>query len=156
MTGIETEDLTVEEFCDRHGSPGHLRKLVFENYSSMREAWENLPDSHLTWVALQPGVLTDSDLRSFAENCIILYSERIAEAYSEECCKTCGAIRNSIIEAGRSSSKELAKAQGWAELWGMVWNATGRSAASLAEKAKRAAWLRANCKPNFKKGSEGE
>lgn len=151
MTGIETEDLTIEEFCDRHQACQEGREWALANCNSMREAWENLPDSHLAWVALQPGVLTDSDLRSFAENCIILYSERIAEAYSEECCKSCGAIRNSIIEAGRSSSKELVKAQGWAELWGMVWDATGRSAASLAEKAKRAAWLRANTKPNFSK-----
>jgi hypothetical protein len=62
-------DYTIAEFCDRHGACNDGRQWALDNCDSMQSAWEKLKPEWLIWVAMQPGVLTDKELRLFAVFC---------------------------------------------------------------------------------------
>ena len=56
-------DMTVQEFCARHGACRAGHEWAMENCQSMREVWDTARPDWLLWVASRPGVLDERDLR---------------------------------------------------------------------------------------------
>ena len=133
--------MSIEEFCAKHGACHDGREWALAHCTTMREAWDTAPDpSWVVWIATQPGVMTDRDLRLFACWSVrqvwhLLTDERsryaveVAERYAER------------YAVGDASIDELAAA--WdaarAAAWAAEWNAAGTAAVAAAGTAAWAA-----------------
>ncbi len=62
-------DMTIEEFCARHGACQEVREWALANCQSMRDVWDTAKPQWLMWVATRRGVLTERDLRLFTVRC---------------------------------------------------------------------------------------
>lgn len=61
---------TIEEFCNQHKACSEGRQWAMEHCSDMNEAFQTAKYDWCIWIATQPGVLTDKELRLFAVWCI--------------------------------------------------------------------------------------
>ena len=59
-------DMTIQEFCDRHGACLEGREWALANCQTMADVWAKAQPDWLIWVATRRGVLTDRELRLFA------------------------------------------------------------------------------------------
>jgi hypothetical protein len=164
--------VTVRTFFERHAGLGVVYRWAEENCTEMQDAWDKLKPSWLIWVALQPGVLSDKELRLFAVHC----ARSIEHLFKDE--RTTKAIDVAELFANDSATEnELTAAREGA--W-LVHYETRRPAlfdaafASCAKVARTAAkfasdsainafedsssnlesqakWLRENTKPNFER-----
>jgi len=157
--------MTIEQFCKKYGAcePGQTWALA--NCKTMQEAWDTAPEPRwVAWIAIQPGVLTDRELRLFAcfcarQNWHLLTDPRsrnaveVAERYAE------GNASQEELEAAAWAAwsaawMESLQAAAWAA-WSAARAESQREAAAWAAEAdgtvatQQAEWLRKNTKPNF-------
>jgi hypothetical protein len=142
-------ELTITEFCDRHGACREGRDWAIANCVSMQYAWEKLPSEWLLWVATRPGVLTDRELRLFAA-----WSARQVQHLMKD---ERSLIALDVAERhanGQATDEELASASdaAWAAVRAAARDAV-RAAAWDAARAAQCAWLRENTSPCFERGA---
>lgn len=171
--------MNIEEFLDQHavrGCPNALQSIFMEIFDfdqsgpptsgacgielsgdgsmDMQQAWGELTPEWLLWVAVQPGVLTDLELRGFAAwsvRQINPLSNRIKriEADSPPPCASLRDVRRHAWKAAKEAAFEAA----WRAEHSVRAGWAAHIAARAAWKAERAAqceWLRANTSPQFK------
>jgi hypothetical protein len=147
--------LTIEQFCDKHNACLEGREWALSNCKDMEEVWQLAKPYWLIWVALREGVLTDEELRLFAAWSArqvqhLMTDERsikaieVAERYAN------GLATDQELAAARSAARDAADAA-WSAARSAARDAADAawSAAWSAARERQAAWLRANCKPNF-------
>jgi hypothetical protein len=66
---MNTHTLTIEQFCNRHDACADGREWALANCKDLTEVWQTAKPEWLLWVATQPGVLADRELRLFAVYC---------------------------------------------------------------------------------------
>ena len=138
-------DMTIEEFCDRHGACPEGRDWALANCQTMADVWAAAKPHWLVWVATRPGVLTDGELRRFA-----VWSARQVQHLMTDT-RSLAALDVAERHAnGQSSREELAAAE--AAAWDAAEaaaRAAARDAARAAAEAAQSDWLRANARPCF-------
>jgi hypothetical protein len=63
-------DMTIEQFCDKHGACAEGREWALANCQTMRQAFETAKPEWAIWIATRPGVPIDRDARLFACWCV--------------------------------------------------------------------------------------
>lgn len=124
---------TIEQFCAEHEACRDGRKWALANCRDMQHAWETIRPDWLIWIATQPGVLTDRELRLFAVWCARQVQHLMTDQRSIAALDVAERHAN-----GNAADDELAAAL--ASAW---------DAARAAARDAQAAYLRANTKPNF-------
>lgn len=150
MNATVTQDMTIEEFCDKHSACDDGRVWALANCTSMRDAWGKLKPEWLIWVATRPGVLTNKELRLFAVHCArsvehlmtdqrSKYAIAVAERHAN------GEASDAELAAARAAARAAAWDTAWATAWAAAW-ATARDAA----RDEFCQYLRKNVTPCFK------
>jgi len=169
--GSVTTYYTIEEFCAKHGACNDGKQWALDNCDSMQSAWDTLKPEWLIWVAIQPDVLTDKELRLFAVFCArsvqhlmtdarsvnaIDVAERHAngEATDEELAAAWDAARAAALDAARAAAWDAARDAAWDAVWDAA-RAAARAAAWDAARDAQVKWLRDNTRPNFNKHGVG-
>lgn len=144
--------LTIEQFCDRHKVGDDDREWMLDNYADIASAWTDMPFWRLWWVAAQPGVLTDSELRSFANFCKEQRARFGGIAQSENAQKVLS--KRPAVEQAQAASEAAAGAAASKAAWEGRSIIDGPDIAACREAAglafsEQADWLRENTRPNF-------
>jgi len=164
--------VTVRTFFERHASLGDVYRWAEENCTEMQDAWDKLKPSWLIRVALQPGVLSDKELRLFAVHCArsaehLLKDERTTKAIDvAELFANDSATENELTEA-REGARLVHSETRRPALFDAAWASCAMEARAAAKHASTAAayaaengsdnmtsqakWLRENTKPNFER-----
>ena len=132
--------LSIEQFCDRYKACKEGREWALSNCKDMEEVWQTAKLEWLIWIATREGVLTDKELRLFAVWC----ARQVQHLMTDE--RSINALDVAERHANGCETDEELTAAG-----GAAWAAAAYAAlaAAAAIKERQAAWLRANCKPNF-------
>ena len=136
--------MTIEEFCNEHCACDPGREWALANCADMNEVWQKAKPEWLIWVAIQPGVLTDRELRLFACWC----ARQVWHLLTDE------RSHNAVEVAERFARGEATRD----ELYD-AWDAARTAARTAARDAADAAWtaardaqaqyLRENTTPSF-------
>jgi len=166
QSSVITVDYTIAEFCEKHGACDDGRQWALDNCDSMQSAWNTLKPEWLIWVATQPDVLTDKELRLFAVFCArsvqylftdsrsvnaIDVAERHAngEATDQELAAASAAASAAAWDAARDAASAAAwdaasaaaSAAAWAVARAAAWDAASAAASAAAwDAASAAAW----------------
>jgi len=137
----------------------------------MEDVWKTAKAEWLIWVATQPGVLTDRELRLFAcwsvrqvwhlltderSRNAVETAERFAsgEATEQEFAAAWDAARDAAWDAARAAARDAvwaaARDAAWAAAWAAVW-----AAAWAAAWDAQAEYLRHNCHPTWQAEGTG-
>ena len=151
-------DMTITEFCERHNACQPDREWAIENCADMAEAWATAKPRWLVWIATQPGVLTNREMRL----CAVQNARRVEHLMTDERSRDVIAVAERHAD-GLATDEELATAR--AAAYGAaadaaydavaddaVADAAGAEAADRAAAASwqaTAEWLRKNTSPNF-------
>ena len=65
MSSGENNDLSIAEFCERHGACTEGRYWAMTYCRTMQDVWQTAQPAWLLWVASRPGVLSAETLRQF-------------------------------------------------------------------------------------------
>lgn len=65
MSSVEINDLSIAEFCERHGACEEGRQWAVIYCRTMQDVWQTARPDWLLWVASRPGVLSAETLRQF-------------------------------------------------------------------------------------------
>ncbi len=158
--------ISIADFCTLHGACEEGRNWALFNCTSVEDAWQKLRPDWLIWVAVQPGVLTDKELRLFAvwsarqvqhmmkdprSLAALDVAERHAhgQATDADLAAARSAARSAAWSAARDAARDAARSAARSAAWSAAC-AAGRPAAWDAACAAQAAWLRQNTTPNFK------
>ena len=154
--------MTIEQFCTKHRACEEGKEWALASCASMKEVWEKAKLEWLFWVATQPSVLTDKELRLFAVFCArqvqhLMTDPRSIEAINVAEKYTRGEASENELAAARvaaSAAAKAANAAAWAArtvaksvdttAYAAAW-----AASNTAIKESQAAWLRENTTPNF-------
>jgi len=121
--------MTITEFADKFGACLEGREWALANCETMDEVWSTAKPEWLLWIATQPGVLTDRDLRLFA-----VWSARQVQHLMTDP-RSVAALDVAERHAnGEANNEELAAA---------------RAAAWDAVRDAQSNWLRANTTPRW-------
>ena len=126
--------MNIAEFCDQHDACEEGRKWALANCADMADAWATAKPEWLLWIAVQPGVLTDREIRIFAYRCA-RGAQDTFWAFS---------LIETLVAA---EDGDLRIVTTW-----IARNARSEPATKFAQ----AEYLRANCKPNFENRMEKE
>ena len=142
MNATITRDMTIEEFCDRHGACAEGRAWALANCTSMRDAWDKLKPEWLIWVATRPGVLTDKDLWLFAVHCArsvehLMTDQRSKNAISVAERHINGEATDAELAAAGAAARAAAGDAAGDAAWGAARGAAGAAAWGAA---RGAAW----------------
>ena len=149
-------DMTIQEFCDRHGACLEGREWALANCETMADVWAEAKPGWLVWVATRPGVLTARELRLFAVWSAMQVQHLLADPRSLAALDVAERYAN-----GEATDEELAAAREAAGAAALSARAAGAAAWAAAWAAARAAgaaqsdWIRANTSPNFEAKEEG-
>ena len=149
MNATTTRDMTIEEFCDRHGACTEGCAWALANCTSMRDAWDKLKPEWLIWVATRPGVLTDKDLRLFAVHCArsvehLMTDQRSKNAISVAERHINGEATDAELAAAGAAAGDAAVDAAVDAAWAAARAAAGDAAgAAVWAAARAAAWAAA-------------
>ena len=138
-------DMTIQEFCKRHGACQEVREWALANCQSMREVWDTARPDWLLWVASRRGVLDERDLRLLlvrsarsAEHLLTDQRSRHAIAVAERF-----ALGNADAEELAAATAAEAAAEAVSD-WDLEEAATAAEwyAAWYAAREQQAEWLR--------------
>lgn len=132
-------DMTIQEFCDRHGACREGREWAMANCQTMADVWATTRFDWLVWVATRRGVLTDRELRLFG-----VWSARQVQHLMTD-----PRIIAAMNVSERHASGEATDEAAWEAAWEASWSAARAAAGEEAILAARSEWLRANTTPNF-------
>jgi len=129
--------MTITEFADKFGACLEGREWALANCASMDEVWAKAKPEWMLWIATQPGVLTDRELRLFA-----VWSARQVQHLMTDP-RSVAAL--DVVERhanGEATDEELAAARALA--WSAARAASAASAwsaeSALASAARASAW----------------
>jgi hypothetical protein len=141
IEGMQMTDITVLEFCDTRHACAAGSEWAITHCTSMQEAWNTAKPEWVIWIAMQPGVLTDCELRRFA-----CWSVRqmIWPFLTDERSRTAVEVAERFAD-GQATHEELstARAAAWDAAWYAAWDAAGAAAGAAAVSAWDAAWYAA-------------
>ena len=143
-----TKDMTIQEFADKHDACQESVKWALENCASMREAWEKIRAEDLVWIATRPGVLTDKESRLFACWSVRQVWHLLNDPRSRNAVEVSERYAN-----GEATETELRGARAAAAAGSAAAAAAAAARAAAAAGAAQAIYLRANCKPDFRRGN---
>jgi hypothetical protein len=152
--------ITIEEFCYRHNACDEGRRWAMNNCATMQEAWDKCRPGWLIWIAIQPGVLSDRDLRLAAVQIArtvqhlmtdprSLTALDVAERHASgratdaELAAAMAAARDAARDA-KDAASAAARDVAWAAAWDAAWDAA---------REKHAAIIR-QFTPNFEGGAK--
>ena len=168
-------DMTIQEFCGRHGACREGREWALSNCQTMDDVWAKVRPEWLIWIATRGGVLTDRELRLFAvssarrvqhlmtdprsvESLDVAERHANSDATEEELAAARDAAGAAAWDAAWDAAGDAAGDAAWAAAraaaWDAAWAAAGDAAWAAAGDAQ-AEWLRANTTPNFQAKEEG-
>jgi len=164
--------VAVKTFVERYADLAFMRHWAEENCTEMQDAWGKLKPEWLIQVALQPGVLSDKELRLFAVHCARSVEPRFKDERTTEAINVAERFANDS-----ATEKELTEARKGARLahaetrrpplFDAAWASCAAEARAAARAASSAAaynaesgsdniaaqanWLRENTQPNFER-----
>ena len=164
-------EMTIQEFCGRHGACRAGREWGLSNCQTMDDVWAKARPEWLIWIATRGGVLTDRELRLFAvssarrvqhlmtdprsvESLDVAERHATGDATDEELAAAGAAAWDAARDAARAAARDAAGAAAGDAARAAAWAAAG-DAAGDAARAAQADWLRGNTLPNFSVKEEG-
>ena len=155
--------MTITEFCDTHQACDDVREwAIATGLTTMAELWqrEDMRPEWREWIATQPGVLTDRELRLYACWCVrqvwhLLTDDRSRHAVEVSERHAMGLASDADLaaagEAAWASARAARAAAGAAgeAAWASAWEA-----ARAAARAAQARYLLDNVRPSFEARKE--
>ena len=130
-------DMTIQEFCKRHGACQEVREWALANCQSMREVWDTAKPQWMVWVATRRGVLTERDLRVFCVRCARSVEHLMTDQWSRHAI----AVDERFV-LGNADADELAAAHAAALAAAADWAADWAAMTTEAAREQQAQWVR--------------
>lgn len=129
--------MNIIDFCNKHHACKDDEEWAVTNCQTMQDAWDKAGCYWLIWIATQPGVLTDKELRLFAVWSVRQVESLLTDQRSKNALEVAERHAN-----GNATDEELAVACAGAR-------DAARNAARNAARDAQADYLRQNTTPNF-------
>jgi hypothetical protein len=159
---MNTNDMTIEKFCDRHDACDPGRDWALKNCNTMLDAWNTAKPDWVIWIATRKGVLTDRELRKLAVRfartvqhlmkdvrsiAALDVADRHADglASNDELAAAWDDARAAARDAAWDDARDAARDAAWAAARAAAWAAARAAARDAACEAARDAARAAAC-----------
>ena len=136
----------IAEFCAQHGACSEGKEWALANCFDMADAWEKLQPDWLVWVATQPSVLPDKELRLFACWCVRQVWHLLTDERSRHAVEVAERYADGLATEDELAAAWAAAGAAWEAVWvagAAAWAAraaAGVTAAAAGEAAGVTAW----------------